>query len=249
MLFALLAAANITSELVRQARDLFSDDELSHLPDLMLWAWERPEDLRFLDCEEVGVALLTKTIILDRGGMTVRPRLQPALLGEGCTVVSVVRVEAEESAVRGANVAETAAEIAETGAGHRVAAVQVDFDARASERGFYAALLENARERLPEDVGLSMTALASWCIHDDWIRDLPVDEAVPMLFRMGTDDRIVRQYLASGNELRVPSCRYSIGVSTDEPWPMIPARGRRYVFHPRSWEPAAAARVIRGGGR
>ena len=41
------------------------------------------------------------------------------------------------------------------------------------------------RRRLPRDLPLSMTALASWCAGDTWIEALPVDEAVPMLSRWG----------------------------------------------------------------
>jgi len=94
-----------------------------------------------------------------------------------------------------------------------------------------------------------MTALASWCIHDDWIRELPVEEAVPMLFRMGAEDREVRRYLQSGNDFRVESCRNSLGVSTDEPWPKLPSGRRLYVFHPVSWDENAFMEIFKQRGR
>src|SRR5205085_1172314 len=62
----------------------------------------------------------------------------------------------------------------------RVSAVQIDFDATESERDFYQDLLVQLRKRLPETMPLSITALASWCLYDDWIAGLAVDEAVPM---------------------------------------------------------------------
>ena len=92
---------------------------------------------------------------------------------------------------------------------------------------------------------LSITALGSWCIGDDWLSGLPIAEAVPMLFRMGPDRSAVTQWLARGEDLREPLCRGSVGVSTDEPWPApLPAR-HVYVFHPRAWNQESFAAVQR----
>jgi hypothetical protein len=119
--------------------------------------------------------------------------------------------------------------------GH-VSAIQIDFDALVSERDFYRALLQDLRAQLPAHVPLSMTALASFCIGDRWLDDLPVDEAVPMIFRMGADDRAIKNLLAGGNDFREPLCRQSYGVALDEPLEMKRDRSRRlYVFNNRSW--------------
>ena len=78
----------------------------------------------------------------------------------------------------------------------------------------------------------------------DWLTGLPVDDAIPMLFRMGVDDQRVRGYLSSGGDLRVPVCTSSLGISTDE-WPGAAPRGRRlYVFHPRPWSPGVASDIL-----
>jgi hypothetical protein len=112
---------------------------------------------------------------------------------------------------------------------HGVRALQIDFDARASEREFYRAVLLDLRRVLPASMPLSITALASWCEFDGWISGIPVTEAVPMLFRMGAES------YRAGGDFRVDACRTSLGISTDEPLREIP-RGRRiYLFHPRSW--------------
>jgi hypothetical protein len=112
---------------------------------------------------------------------------------------------------------------------HGVRGLQIDFDARASEREFYRAILVDVRRVLPPSMPLSITALASWCEYDAWIAGIPVTEAVPMLFRMGAESP------RAGSEFRPSVCRTSVGVSTDEPLAEIP-RGRRvYIFHPRSW--------------
>ena len=41
-----------------------SEDRMSEFPKIILWAWERPEDLRFINTDEVGVAFLARTIYL-----------------------------------------------------------------------------------------------------------------------------------------------------------------------------------------
>src|SRR5258705_11788686 len=64
-------------------------------------------------------------------------------------------------------------------------AEQMDFDEKGSERPPNRQLLHRVRERPGLSVPLSMTALASWCAGDRWLEDLPIDEAVAMLFRLG----------------------------------------------------------------
>ena len=118
----------------------------------------------------------------------------------------------------------------------KVSAIQIDFDAASSERTFYSGLLKELRARLPAGTPLSMTALASFCIGDRWLDDLPVDEAVPMIFRMGADDKAIKNSLAAGNDFREPLCRHSYGVAIDEPLEMKMDQTRRlYVFSDHAW--------------
>jgi len=92
------------------------------------------------------------------------------------------------------------------------------------------------RHVLPPSVGLSITALASWCAGDNWIADLPVDEAVPMIFRMGVDDQRIKSFLVEGNDFPEPLCRASYGIALDEPVAMKFADKRRlYVFAEHAW--------------
>jgi hypothetical protein len=70
---------------------------------------------------------------------------------------------------------------------------------------------------------------------DDWISDLPIDEAVPMLFRMAGDGRSIINRLNSGDDFNSQQCRQSYGISTDESRPeLIPTR-KLYVFSPDIW--------------
>jgi hypothetical protein len=207
-------------------------DPLPEFPRIMLWAWERPEKLDFINPREAGVAFLARTIYLRGGMVTVRPRLQPLVVAPGTVLMAVVRIESQPDPEHaGEPASRITVEHAILGATelHGVRALQIDFDARASEREFYRAVLLDLRRVLPASMPLSITALASWCEYDGWISGIPVTEAVPMLFRMGAEP------YRAGSDFRVGACRTSVGISTDEPLREIP-RGRRiYLFHPRSW--------------
>ena len=221
-------------------------DPLPGFPRVFVWAWERPEDLRCLDTRAVGVAFLARTVCPRQDGVSVRPRMQPLLVTPNTMLMAVVRVETGGPmghAASGADVPRTARAIAGAATMPGVRALQVDFDAVASERAFYRALLRELRRRLPPQMPLSITALASWCESDGWISGLPVAEAVPMLFRMGPD-----RYSA-GSDFRGALCRSSVGVSTDELPSRIPSGRRVYVFDPRGWTPDRLHAVLRKASR
>jgi hypothetical protein len=120
-----------------------------------------------------------------------------------------------------------------------VRALQIDFDARRSERAWYREFLERLRADLPADLPLEITALTSWCQGDRWTNGLPAADAVPMLFRMGPGEGY------AGGDFRNEMCRGSVGVSTDE-LPRAILRGRRlFVFNPLPWTEEAYHGVVR----
>jgi len=218
------------------------------LPRLVLWAWERPEDLRFIDPSQVAVAYLAGTIRLRGDRVETQPRLQPLSVPPTTPLLAVVRVEpsgTDPPRLSPEQRALAASGILSLTDRKDMVGTQVDFDARSSERGFYTALLKDLRRQLPVGKTLSITALASWCLADDWIAGLPIDEAVPMMFRMGPDDAEVRRRLRRGEDFSDRACRLSVGVSTDEPLPRLPYGRRIYVFHPRPWTAASAANILR----
>jgi hypothetical protein len=214
-------------------------------PRVTLWAWEEPEDLRYLDAQRYGVAYLDQTIHVSRELVT-RPRRQPLLVPSGVKLTAVVRIEAVQGVDLDAPslpgmVAKLIKHSAERPG---VAALQIDFDATRSQRIFYAKTIRAVRGILPQDMPFSITALASWCGADDWISGLPVDEAVPMFFRMGRD----RQPSNQGGwtyAIREPLCGTSLGVSMDEPWAALQPGQRVYIFDPRPWSRVALANVER----
>lgn len=225
---------------------------------LVLWAWERPEDLRFVDPRTVGVAPLVGTLRLSGTGTEILGRRQPLATPRDVEVTAVVRIEVLPSDPPGLSgddgdrrIDALVPPILAWLPARAPRALQIDFDARVSERDFYRRLLHRLRAELPASVGLGITALASWCVGDPWLSDLPIDDAVPMFFRMGRDDAPVRRRLAEDRDLALELCRRSVGVSTDEPWPLelihrpSPEGGQRriFVFHPHPWDPAAFRRV------
>lgn len=211
---------------------------LDQLPRVVLWAWERPSDLRFINPKETGVAFLARTIRLRSTEVVVRPRLQPLSLPETAQVIAVARVETDSvnkpdlSDQQRQKLAEAIAEMVRL---PNVSHIQIDFDATLTERKFYREVIVEVRRRLPDTIGLSITALASWCTYDNWLSDLPIDEAVPMLFRMAGDGKQIANRLDAGEDFIAPPCRHSYGISRDEPRSSLSSARRLYVFNPDPW--------------
>lgn len=202
------------------------------LPAMTLWVWERPENLRAIDPKTTAVATLDGTVVVG-ARIGVIPRRQFYSYPSGTQRIAVVRIEVPGSIAPGLATA-TADSILSLAAAPDIAALQIDFDARFSQRSFYAALLRELRRRMPPNLPLSMTALASWCSNDDWIADLPVDEAVPMFFRM-EPGRHSAPADAPEFRIREPLCTGSIGISTHEAKPASLVNKRVYIFADRGW--------------
>jgi hypothetical protein len=244
------------------------------LPGVMLWAWERPDDLRVVAPVNAGVAYLAGTIFIREEAapdsansaavsVAYRPRLQTLQTAPNTKLLPVVRIETIQApggdtdrALASDQLQRTVDILARAASSSTPPSIQIDFDATESERDSYVALLAALRARLGANARISITALASWCEGDAWLADLragTIDEAVPMLFRMGPDGAHVGDSLATGSDFAVPACLTSVGISDDEPlsrsilagslasaqptW----ARKRIYVFHHGTWNAAAAS--------
>lgn len=214
----------------------------SEMPGKILWAWERPEDLRFLDVNEFGVAFLAQTLTLRNDEVVVEPRRQSLQIAPQTYLIAVTRIETDKKSANRANLSEDQREkvvvsIKKTLELPNVKAVQVDFDATVSEKFFYRNVIVELKKHLPENTPLTMTALASWCIGDAWFGDFPVDEAVPMAFEMGADDEAIRKFLIDGRDWREPLCRGSYGIAVDEPLKVkFKANRRFFYFKSKAWE-------------
>src|SRR5688572_3319055 len=214
----------------------------NYFPRVVLWAWERPENLKTMDPNRFAVAFLAQTLALKNDEVILDPRHQPLDVSPETKLMAVTRIESQKTTGQHAALSDAqrhkAVEyILRTMRLRNVSAIQIDFDATSSERDFYRALLHDVRAKLPDNLAFSMTALASFCVGDRWLADLPVDEAVPMIFRMGADDRSIKNLLSAGEDFREPLCQKSYGIAIDEPLDIQFKPGRRvYVFNPRSWK-------------
>lgn len=213
----------------------------NEMPSKIIWAWERPEDLRFLDPKDFGVAFLAQTIFLEKEGVSPKPRRQPLDVAPGTYMIAVTRIETNKDSSKRPSldaemVSKVAALIKNTLDLPDVKGIQIDFDAVVSERAFYRLLINDARKQTPDGVTLTMTSLASWCTGDAWFNDFPVDEAVPMAFQMGADSEKIKTYLRIGNDWQEPLCRGSYGISLEEGKLNGMKDGRRmYYFKNTAW--------------
>lgn len=222
---------------------------MKRFPHLMLWAWEQPEDLTFINPGTTGAAFLAATIYLQGSSVEVQPRTQPFAAPPGAPLMATVRIEASQfppPELTSDQRRQTVEAVVRLSRMQEVAGVQIDFDATSSEHAFYREILESLRRGMPPSTALSITALASWCNSGSWLSGLPVDDVVPMLFRMGRDRDTIFRALARGEDFSQPACRQSIGISTDEPAPPLPRGRRMYIFSPTPWTQASLARALRG---
>ena len=214
----------------------------SEMPKKILWAWERKEDLRFLDPEKFGVAFLAQLLNLQKDDVNFNPRRQPLELPPNVYLIAVTRIETVKENSKRPNLSDEqkkkiVALVKKTLELPNVKAIQIDFDVVVSERNFYRGLINDLKKELPANTPLTITSLASWCVGDSWFNDFPIDEAVPMAFVMGADDKSIRDFLAKDNDWREPLCRGSYGVSIDEPLNIKFKPERRiYYFKSKAWD-------------
>ncbi|MEZ5306874.1 MAG: DUF3142 domain-containing protein [Pyrinomonadaceae bacterium] len=207
----------------------------------VIWAWERAEDLTWLPTDgSLGVAFYVQSIQLASDGFVVKPRRNPLRLPEGVKRIAVTRIESargnESHAVPDSRIASLAEAIAKTAKEKDVSGIQIDFDAAASERGFYRSLVAKVRELIPGEMLLSITALASWCEGDRWLQDMNVDEAVPMLFDMGREGESIFARIRGGKAFKEPKCSNSFGLNVNRLLPKTLTKSRRvYYFNNSAW--------------
>ena len=214
---------------------------------LVLWAWERPEDLRFAGAA-AEVAVQTGFVELAGGGILSRGRHFPLkVAAPPATALVHVQIDHERplewtQLLR----ARVSAAILHHASAIPARRVQIDFEVRASERQVLLDVLHDVRRGLPKGTSLSMTALASWCDTEGWLERAPVDEIVPMLFRMTVGGDALRKRLAAGGDFRNPRCRTALGVASDSPIARAPPGRRVYLFNPRSWTASDFEKARRG---
>jgi len=187
----------------------------------MLWAWEMPCDMRFVDNRSTGIAYLAGIITLENEKVITKPRTQTLKFSPGTYKMAVVRVELSRrtgASLSDVQLAELVHQVQRLAFAGNVEAIQIDFDARQSERLFYKRFLAELRRALPSSMPLSITALSSWCLRDVWIKQLDCDEVVPMFFSMGRARNEALEALSSDGQqslARLPM-QESLGLSVND---------------------------------
>ncbi|MES2295419.1 MAG: hypothetical protein V4582_00175 [Pseudomonadota bacterium] len=217
---------------------------LAALPATLLWAWERPEDLRWLP-PDMGVAYVASSIVLRGDETLIYPRRAPLLLSPGSARVPVLHVDASWrnpptlSEQQRERITQELLRVAARANRH---VVQLDFEVRQSQRPFLAATIASIRRQLDARVALSVTALASWCLDARGPGTTDADEVVPMAFRMGQQQGALRQRLLRQQGFDAPQCASAIGFASDEARMQVRAP-RHYYFSPQPWSAASWNRV------
>jgi hypothetical protein len=123
------------------------------MPALVLWAWDRDDDLSFIDIRDTAVAYLAATVILRGKSVFLTPRHHPLATPQGTRLIAVAHVEVDRyeppvmSDAQALAFAETLAALRAIRPGEFL---QIDFEATASQRAFFVQAVAALRERLPD---------------------------------------------------------------------------------------------------
>ena len=109
----LILAATLTLALLASFDTPSGRRPMDRLPRLVLWAWERPVDLRALP-PDVGVAFLAQTITATARAHVVLPRRQPLHVAPATPLIAVTRIETPAGDAPSDRVDEIARAIAST---------------------------------------------------------------------------------------------------------------------------------------
>ncbi|WLI89351.1 hypothetical protein Q4S45_22095 [Massilia sp. R2A-15] len=208
------------------------------------WIWDKA-DMPVWSASHAALLdrhiLLAADAIRTRAGshlpVSTATRVTPVLHVEVSTIHPPTNIEASRAAIVGA--------MLQAAAHSTSGRVQLDMEAKPSQRDFYRSLVRDVRAALPADIALSVTALGWWCRSPAWLDGLAADEVVPMFFRMGKDGAALRELVEHAPQSLHPSCRGgSAGFSPQEPFSeQTTGRYRRtYWFDYHAWRQTAAPR-------
>ena len=207
------------------------------------WLWDEAPLPAWSTSE---AAVLQRHILLTGDTARTRPRMRQPAMPASTLVTPVLHVEV--STVNPPRDMESSramivAALLDAAATSTSGWVQLDMEAKPSQREFYRSLVGQLRAALPPQVKLSVTALAWWCRSPAWLDGLAADEVVPMFFRMGKDGAAMRAIVEQSPATLHASCRAgSAGFSPQEQFaPQVAARYRKtYWFDRYAWKRAGS---------
>jgi hypothetical protein len=208
-------------------------------PPAIAWIWK---DTAPPAWSRARVAVVDRHILLSGDAISQRPGARPRQLPSGTEVTPVVHVELDllrpSANLRAASPLIVAA-IKSAAQATTSGWVQLDLEARPSQREDYRALVQELRGALPPRINLSVTALAWWCRSPAWLDGLAANEVVPMFFKMGRDSKALRELVARQPAVLHPLCRTgSAGFSPQEPFDrnVIARYANTYWFDYHGWK-------------
>lgn len=185
---------------------------------IYLYSWERFDDLSFLENsplnDEVTIIPLAGEINIYEDSFYKNYRMHQIIIPDSVESFPIIRINNFASAeIFLEHFNEIEDFILSICSGHDHC--QLDFDARESEYNNYINLINNIKNKLPK-TEISITAPASWCYPKSWINNLPISYAVPMIYRLGKDEKIIKDGDVSPLFLSNPLCSNNIALSNDE---------------------------------
>lgn len=211
------------------------------------WLWDEAE-LPAWSAQEAAV--LHRHVLLSGAAIRTRPRMRQPALAAGTRVTPVLHVEVSSvhppEDIEGSRALIVGAAL-DAAADSSSGWVQLDMEAKPSQRQFYHSLVRQIRAALPPRMRLSVTALTWWCRSPAWLDNLDADEVVPMFFRMGRDSAELRELVEQQPERLHQRCRGgAAGFSPQEPFSAaVEARyTKRYWFDRRAWRRSTFTPII-----
>lgn len=182
---------------------------------IVIWSWREDDHLDFLAAKTNRVAYHAKTIMLGESGAGIsyaRKNLKHQIANYSIPVYRIEKAFPDKPASKSSfNDALSIIKVSyEAG---RFREIQIDFDCPAQDRQAYLNFLSSLKSSLSDRTTLSITALASWCFTDRWLKDCAGDESVGMFFSMGSGSaKILQELKKTGADSGAPGFK-SVGIS------------------------------------
>lgn len=226
-------------------------------PQIILWAWDRPQFLNPHLPQQISIAFLHSSILL-RGNsseksdsisstsasststthLALKNRMHALVIPEKTLVIPVVHIDIDNlnppKGLTTQQIEKIVDTVNQASKQSNSGWVQLDFEARPSQRKDYLEILQRLQP-LRQQYKLSITALASWCMFDQWLDVALVDEVVPMIFRMGKGRDDVTNWVSTYGSFPLMSCNKSLGWMVGENWLPTKEMKRVYLFHSKFW--------------
>lgn len=185
---------------------------------IYLYSWERFDDFSFLKdsslSNKITVVPLAGEINIYEDELYVNYRTHQIIIPNNIKSFPIIRINNFSSAeMFSKHVNKIEAFILSICSGHDHC--ELDFDARESEYNNYINLMNNIKNKLPK-TKISITAPASWCYPKSWINNLPIEYAVPMVYRLGKDEKTIKNGDVSPLFISNPLCLENIALANDE---------------------------------